>query len=80
MLSSLEPGQAWGLATAAAEDANGGALVRELLEQHRISLGAVVSQGQPGPVFPFSGVRVTPQIYTRLDEIDRFVAVMRQLL
>jgi selenocysteine lyase/cysteine desulfurase len=80
LLSSLEPGQAWGLVTAAIEGASGAALVAALLDRYGIAVGAVVSQGVPGPVFSFSGVRVTPQVYTTLDEIDRFVEAMRDVL
>jgi len=80
ILSSLDPGQTWGLATFAIEGVNAATLVPVLLKEHQIVISAAVSQGLPGPVFPFSGLRVTPQIYTTLDEIDRFVAAMRQLL
>ena len=80
LLSSLEPGQTWGLATFAIEGVNAAALVPQLFERHRIVVSAAVSQGLPGPVLDFSGLRVTPQIYTTVDEVGRFIAAMRDLL
>ena len=34
----------------------------------------------PGPQFDYQGIRVTPNIYTTLEEIDTFVAAMEDLL
>jgi selenocysteine lyase/cysteine desulfurase len=80
LLSSLDAGQTWGLATFAIDGVNAATLLPLLLDRHGIVVSAAVSQGMPGPVFDFSGVRVTPQVYTTVDEIDRFVAAMRQVL
>jgi selenocysteine lyase/cysteine desulfurase len=55
-------------------------LYRTLLDRYGIVTTEVVSQRVPGPVFDFQGLRVTPQIYTSLEEIDRFVAAMREIL
>lgn len=80
LLSSRDEGQTWGLATAAIEGVNAATLVPRLRERYGVAVGAAVSQGLPGPVFPFSGLRVTPQVYTTVGEIDRFVAAMREML
>ena len=80
LLSNLETGQTWGLATFAIAGADAAPLVPRLLDRHGIIVSAAVSQGLPGPVLDFSGIRVTPQVYTTLDDIDRFVAAMRQVL
>jgi len=34
----------------------------------------------PGPQFPYQGVRVTPNVYTTLEEVDTFVEAMRDVL
>ena len=80
MLSSLEPGQTWGLATVAIDGVNAATLVPTLFDKYRIVISAAVTQGLPGPVFDFNGLRVTPAIYTTLDEIDRFVSAMQEVL
>lgn len=80
VLTSLDQGQAWGLATFAIDGVNAATLVPALLEKHGIVISAAVSQRLPGPVFDFSGLRVTPGIYTTVDEIDRFVAAVKGLI
>jgi selenocysteine lyase/cysteine desulfurase len=76
ILSNIEPGQTWGLATFDIDGINAPALVKHLFDRHRIIVSAVVNQGRPGPVLEYQGVRVTPNIYSSLDEIDRFVAAV----
>lgn len=73
ILSRLEPDQTWGLASFGIEGIDPPALVRHLFDRHRIIVSPVVSQARPGPIFDYQGVRVTPNIYTSIQEIDRFV-------
>ncbi len=80
ILSSLEPNETWGLATFAIQGVNAATVVPMLLEKHGIVVSAAVNQGLPGPVLEYSGVRVTPSIYTSIEEIDRFIAAVRSLL
>ncbi len=80
ILSSLEPNETWGLATFAIQGVNAATVVPMLLEKHRIVVAAAVNQGLPGPVLDYSGVRVTPSIYTSIEEIDRFVEAVRTVL
>ena len=80
ILSSLDPGQTWGLATFSVDGMPAPPLVQLMLDKYRIVISAAVNQGLPGPVLDYSGVRVTPGIYTSPDEIDRFVAAMRDVL
>jgi selenocysteine lyase/cysteine desulfurase len=80
ILSSLEPGETWGLATFAIQGINAATVVPLMQEKHGIVVSSAVNQGLPGPVLDYSGVRVTPNIYTSIEEIDRFVAAVRELL
>ena len=80
ILSSLEPNETWGMATFAINGVNAASLVPMMLEKHGIVVSAAVNQGVPGPVLDYSGIRVTPNIYTSIEEIDRFVAAIRELL
>ncbi len=51
-----------------------------LWDKYRIIVAAVARQEFPGPQFDYSGVRVTPNIYTPLEEIDTFVTAMEDFL
>ena len=77
ILSSLEPNETWGIASFAIQGVNAGAVVPAMLQKHNIVVSAAVNQGLPGPVLDYSGIRVTPNIYTSIEEIDRFVAAVR---
>jgi selenocysteine lyase/cysteine desulfurase len=80
LLSSLEAGQTWGMASFEVRGLAAQEIERRLLEQERILVAAEVNQGRPGPVFDHQAVRVTPQVFTTTGEIDRFVAAMERLL
>ena len=77
ILSSLEPSETWGLASFAIQGVNAATVVPMLLEKHGIVVSAAVNQGLPGPVLDYSGIRVTPSVYTSIEEIDRFVGAVR---
>jgi selenocysteine lyase/cysteine desulfurase len=67
--TSLKPGFACGIATVQIEGVDTGKLNAWLWDQHRIlSVGIVHPE--------FEGIRVSPSVYTRPEEIDRFVDAM----
>ena len=80
ILSSREPNETWGLASFAIQGVNAATVVPAMLEKHGIVISAAVNQGLPGPVLDYSGIRVTPNIYTSIEEIDRFIAAVRSFL
>jgi isopenicillin-N epimerase len=80
ILSSLEPGQTWGLAMVGIEGVDTRALSRFMMDRYRIVVNAVVGGPPPGQSFDYEGLRVTPNVYTTLDEIDTFVAAMKDVL
>ncbi|MCZ6507502.1 MAG: aminotransferase class V-fold PLP-dependent enzyme [Acidobacteria bacterium] len=71
--TSLEPGQACGIATVQIEGIETPALADYLWEQHRILTVAIVRPD-------FEGIRVSPSVYSTLDEVDRFTDAMRTIL
>jgi selenocysteine lyase/cysteine desulfurase len=80
-LSNLDPGQTWAMTTVGFEKrVDVQALERLLFDRYRIITAAVVSQALPGPIYEFQGLRVTPNVYTTLDEIDRFIDTMRDVM
>lgn len=80
ILSSLEAGQTWALAMVDIDGVDPQRLAQQLFDRHRIVINAMVTQGRPGPVFDFRGLRVTPNIYTTPAEIDKFVMAIEDAL
>jgi isopenicillin-N epimerase len=77
--SSLEPGQTWGLAVVSIDGVDTGKLVTHLWDKARIVITAVGHENTKEPRLSWRGLRVTPNIYTPLEEIDTFVTVMQDV-
>jgi selenocysteine lyase/cysteine desulfurase len=67
--TSLEPGFACGIATVEIEGVEPGDLNRLLWEKHRIITTPITHE-------EFKGLRISPSVYTTLEELDRFVEAM----
>jgi selenocysteine lyase/cysteine desulfurase len=78
--SSLEPDETWGLATVGIDGVESRALAQFLMDRYRIVVSAIVAGELPGPQYPYQGVRVTPNVYTTLQEVDMFVEAMQDVL
>ena len=50
-----------------------------LWDKYRIIVPGIVSGRPPAQRFDFQGVRVTPDIYTPLEEVDTFARAMEEL-
>ncbi len=50
------------------------------MDKYRIVCTAIVQGELPGPQFPYQGLRITPNVYTTLQEIDTFVEAMQDAL
>jgi isopenicillin-N epimerase len=74
--SSLEPGQTWGVAMVGIDGVDPRALSQHMMDRYRIVVNAVTGGTPPGQVFEYSGLRVTPNVYTTLEEIDTFATAM----
>jgi selenocysteine lyase/cysteine desulfurase len=71
--TSLEPGQSWGLALVNIEGLEAAKVSRALWDKYRIIANAITRDD-------YQGIRVTPNVYTTLEEIDTFVMAMEDLL
>ena len=67
--TSLKPGLACGIATVEIVGVDPAALAGHLWDKHRIIAVAIKHP-------EFEGIRVSPSVYTQLEELDRFVDVM----
>jgi len=72
--SSLKPEFSCGFANVEIKGIAAGALSRHLSSRHRIQTVSIAHKGQ------FEGIRVTPNIYTTLAEIDRFAEAMEDVV
>jgi selenocysteine lyase/cysteine desulfurase len=75
--SSLDVGQTWGLAVVSIDGIDSNKLVPYLWDKYRIVITTVGHENEKDPKLSYRGLRVTPNIYTPLEEIDTFVEAMQ---
>ena len=74
LLTSDDPEQSCGIGLLSVAGFNAGELSTHLLDKHRIFTVAIDKEGE------FSGLRITPNVYTTLEEIDDFSRVMEKII
>jgi selenocysteine lyase/cysteine desulfurase len=81
ILSNLgEPPEAWAVAAVNIEGIDVRDLARFLMDQYRIIAVPLVGGAPPNAVFDYQALRVSPNVYTTLEEIDTFVEAMEAAL
>jgi selenocysteine lyase/cysteine desulfurase len=75
-----EPAQAWGVAAVNIDGIPAGDLSKFLMDKYRIIVVGLSGGAPPNQVFDYQCLRVSPNIYTTLEEIDTFVAAMEDAL
>src|SRR6476620_6459473 len=73
ILTSRQPGQSWGLGNVALEGVDVSKAYDFLWSKYRIITAAIKRQD-------YQGLRVTPNVYTTLEEVDTFAAAIKDLL
>ena len=71
-----EPAQAWGVAAVYIDGIDVRSLARFLMDKYRIIVVPLVGGAPPNSVFDYQALRVSPNVYTTLEEIDSFVMAM----
>ena len=77
--SSLEPGQTWGLAVLSVDGIDTAKMVTHLWDKYKIVVTAIGHENPAEPRFSYRALRITPNIYTPLEEIDTFVRAMQEI-
>jgi len=72
LATNLSPAHSCGLATVGIEGIDPGKIASQLWDRYRIIVTPIVHD-------EFRGVRVTPNVYTTLDEVDLFVDAMEEM-
>jgi selenocysteine lyase/cysteine desulfurase len=75
-----EPAQAWAVAAVDIEGIDVRDLSKFLMDKYRIIVVPLVGGAPPNQVFDYQCLRVSPNIYTTLEEIDTFVAAMEDAM
>jgi isopenicillin-N epimerase len=75
-----EPAQAWGVAAVTIEGVDVRTLAKFLMDKYRIIVVPLVGGAPPNSVFDYQALRVSPNVYTTLEEIDTFVTAMEDAL
>jgi selenocysteine lyase/cysteine desulfurase len=78
--SNLDEGQTWGLAVVSIDGIDSRKLVDHLWEKHRIVITSIGHDNPDDAKLSYRALRVTPNIYTPLEEIDTFVEAMRGVI
>ena len=71
--TSLKPGLSCGIGTVQIPKVESGKLAQHLWDKHRILVTPIIHP-------ELEGLRVTPSVYTTLEEIDRFCEVMEEVI
>ena len=81
ILSELsEPAQCWGVAAVNIEGTDVRQLAKFLYDKYRIVVVPLVGGAPPNSVFDYQALRVSPNVYTTLEEIDTFVEAMEDAM
>ncbi len=81
ILSNLgEPAETWAVAAVNIEAIDVRSLAKFLMDKYRIVVVPLVGGAPPNQVFDYQALRVSPNVYTTLEEIDTFVAAMKDAL
>jgi selenocysteine lyase/cysteine desulfurase len=75
--SSLAPGESWGIGYVGIDGIEARTLNDFLWNKYRIIGQAMTGGPYPAQQFDYRGTRITPNVYTTLEEIDTFVAAMK---
>jgi selenocysteine lyase/cysteine desulfurase len=77
ILSDLsEPAQCWGVAAVYIDGIDVRQLARWMMNTYRIVVVPLVGGAPPNSVFDYQALRVSPNVYTTLEEVDTFVEAM----
>ena len=75
-----DPAKAWGVAAVYIGGIDVRDLAKFLMDKYRIVVVPLVGGAPPNSVFDYQAIRVSPNVYTTLEEIDTFVMAMEDAL
>ena len=73
-----EPAQCWGVMAVNIEGIDVRQLAKFLMDKYKIIVVPLVGGAPPNSVFDYQALRVSPNVYTTLEEIDTFIEAMEE--
>jgi selenocysteine lyase/cysteine desulfurase len=81
ILSNIgEPAEVWAVAAVCIDGIDVRSLNKFLMDKYRIVSVPLVGGAPPNSVFDYQALRISPNVYTTLEEIDTFVAAMEDAM
>ena len=80
LTDTSEPAQAWGVMAVAIEGIDVRQLATFLRNNYRIICVPLVGGAPPNSVFDYQALRISPNVYTTLEEIDTFIEGMEDAI
>jgi isopenicillin-N epimerase len=81
VLSNIsEPPQMWGVAAVYIDGIDVRDLAKFLMDKYRIIVVPLIGGVPPNSVFDYQAIRVSPNVYTTLEEIDTFIMAMKDAI
>ena len=78
--NTSEPPQMWGVAASYIEGIDVRDLARFLMNKYRVIVVPLVGGVPPNARFDYQAIRVSPNVYTKLEEIDTFIEAMEDAI
>ena len=78
--SSFKPGETWGVGAVGIDGMEPAKITSFLWEKYRIIVAGLAGGQLPAQRYDWTGIRVTPNVYTTIGEIDTFIGAMQELL
>ncbi len=79
--SSVKPGETWGVGAVGIDGiTDPGKISSFLWDKYRIIVAALGGGALPAQRYDYRAIRVTPNVYTTVGEVDTFIGAMQELL
>ena len=78
--SSFKPGETWGVGAVGIDGMEPAKITSFLWDKYRIIVAGLAGGQLPAQRYDWTGIRVTPNVYTTVNEIDTFIGAMQELL
>jgi isopenicillin-N epimerase len=78
--SSMKAGETWGVGAVGIDGMEPAKITSFLWDKYRIIVAGLAGGQLPAQRYDWTGIRVTPNVYTTVNEIDTFIGAMQELL
>ena len=76
----MKPGETWGVGAVGIDGMEPAKITSYLWDKYRIIVAGLSGGQLPAQRYDWTGIRVTPNVYTTVNEVDTFIGAMQELL